>query len=650
MIDKIKRKNVPSVIISLIALGALSSIGLKAQTKPNIVFFFADDMGWTDLSTGRTNMGHPSDYYKTPNIAKLANQGMAFDNAYTCGPNCAPTRASLMSGQYGPRTGVLTVGNSNRGLPRYRKLDAPPNKKFLNPRIITIAETLKKAGYVTGHFGKWHLGNDSQGRGPASQGFDLNVGGTEKGVVSGGSKGHFAKSDGSFNLPNLGPNGKPYQFMANRLVDEAISFMNKNKNKPFFVYLTHFSVHTPIQAPKKDIDAFNGVPPGQRHKNQTYAGMLKNLDDNLGRVITYLENTPDPRNPGKKLISNTVIIFYSDNGGVGGYQDAGIIGAKEITHNYPIKAGKGSLYDGGIRVPLIIRWDGKITPRSICHIPVITVDFYPTLAEIGGAPLPQNQALDGESLVPILTGKSSSLKRKAIFWHFPCYLQASIWKGTWRTTPVSVIRKGDYKLLFYYETRTWELYNLSNDIGEKNNIAPQNPWIVQTMGKELREWLININAVLPYYKGTTTQVPLPGGTGDVSSFGSGCKGSAGTPLISSPGIPWIGGKFPIQVSPLPSSCSHIILVIGDSNKRWAGGNLPYSLSGIGMPGCDLLVNLSFSMIETASSGESKFLIPIPNEPSMIGKKLYSQAFVPDPGANTLGVVASNGLSIKIGQR
>ncbi len=650
MLEELEKKRLPSAVLLLISLGALSHAGLKAQTRPNIVFFFADDMGWTDLSTGRTNMGNPSDYYRTPNIARLAGTGVAFDNAYTCGPNCAPTRASLMSGQYGPRTGVLTVGGSNRGLSRYRKLDAPRNNVTLSPSIITLAETLKKAGYVTGHFGKWHLGNDGKGTGPSNQGFDLNVGGTSRGHVSGGSKGHFARSDGSFNLPNLGPNGKPYQFMADRLVDEALSFMNRNKSKPFFVYLTHFSVHTPIQAPKKDINAFSGVPKGKRHKNQTYAGMLKNLDDNLARVIGFLESTDDPRNPGKKLIANTVFIFYSDNGGVGGYKDAGIYGAKEITHNCPLKAGKGSLHEGGIRVPLIIRWDGKAKRGTICHVPVITVDFYPTLAEMAGAPLPRGQVLDGESLVPLITGKSNSLKRKALFWHFPCYLQASTGNGTWRTTPVSVIRKGDYKLLFYYETRRWELYDLKNDIGEKNNIASKDPWTVQEMGMELRRWLRDVKATLPYYKGTTTQVPLPGGTGRVSSFGSGCKGSAGTPSISSPGLPWIGGELPVQVEPLPSTCNYIVVVIGDSNKRWAGGSLPYPLSSLGMPGCYLLVNPLVNVTANAGSGISRFLVPIPNHGAFIGLAIHFQAFVPDGKANSAGLVASNGLSATIGRK
>ncbi|MDP6930467.1 MAG: sulfatase-like hydrolase/transferase [Planctomycetota bacterium] len=501
--------------IKALVFATLTVTATTQSPQPNIVFILADDMGWTDVSGGQTNLGNASDYYRTPNIDALAAAGMSFDHAYSCGPNCAPTRAALMSGQYPPRTGVYTVNTGNRGQSQYRKLDAAPNQTKVAPSIITLAETLKKAGYTTGHFGKWHLGDDPQGHGPNGQGFDLNIGGTNRGSVSGGSKGHFARGDGSFNLPNMPANNKPNQFMADRLTEEALAFMKSKQ--PFFVYLSHFSVHTPIQAPTGDIAAFNSVPKGVRHKNQTYAGMLKNLDDGLGRVMNFLETTADPRRPGNKLIGNTLVIFTSDNGGLGGYASAGAPGGKEVTHQHPLKSGKGALYEGGTRVPLIVRWDGKVTAKTTSSAPVASIDFYPTLTTIAGAQLPTKQPLDGEDILPLLNGKNSKTKRSSLFWHFPGYLQSHSSGSTWRTTPGSVIRKGKWKLHFYYETRTFELYDLVTDIGEKTNLATANPSIVQSLTKELRAWLVETKAALPFHKGTTKQVGLPGDPGPGSN-------------------------------------------------------------------------------------------------------------------------------------
>jgi len=635
---------------SLLALGCalagLASSG-ASQVKPHIVFLFADDMGWTDVSGGSTNRGHPSDYYRTPNIDALAAAGMSFDNAYSCGPNCAPTRAALMSGQYAPRTGVYTVNSPNRGQSKFRKLEGAPNTKTLSPQIVTLAETLKNAGYATGHFGKWHLGDDSSGRGPASQGFVLNVGGTAKGSVSGGSNGHFAKSDGSFNLPNMPANQKPNQFMADRLTDEALAFMDKNKAGPFFVYVTHFSVHTPTQAPAADKNAFNNVKKGVHHKNQTYAGMLKNLDDNIGRIMSYLQATGDPQRPGKKLISNTVVVFYSDNGGVGGYADAGQPGAKEITHQYPLKSGKGSLYEGGIRVPLIVRWDGVVAPKSVTSVPVSSVDLYPTLARIAGASLP-NQILDGESFEPILTGKAKALKRDALFWHFPAYLQSSSSNGTWRTTPVSVIRKGRWKLHFYYETRHYELYDVDNDLRENRDLAEQDPALVQSLSAELRAWLIRTNADTPRFKGTTKPVPYPGDFTEL--FGAGCRGTGGVPALTGRGLPFLGSDVELRLASLAPTANVVFVFLGGSNTVWAGGRLPLGLDGFGMPGCHLLVDPAVGVGRVVTGGRASYGFKVPNTVALAGKNLYAQGFVPDRAANKFGMTSTNGYRATIGRR
>lgn len=434
---------------------------------------------------------------------------MAFTNAYTCGPNCAPTRAALMSGQYSPRTDVYTVGDPNRKHAKYRGLDAAENKLYLDHDLVTMADALQAAGYATGHFGKWHLGGKLGGRMPHEQGFDKNVGGTSAG---GSTVGYFAKEDGSFDLPGLPPNGKSQQWLDDRLTDEALEFISSNKSQPFYVNLCFFAVHTPIKAPPEDISHFDGHEKGLRHKNKTYAGFIKSFDDNVGRMVSYLEDTDDPRNLGSKLIANTIVIFYSDNGGVGGFAGPNESGSLEITSQYPLREGKGSLHEGGIRVPLIVRWDGLVPRNSVNHTPVITVDFYPTLLDIAHITIPSNHILDGVSLLPLLTGSKETLDRSALYWHFPAYLELnnhSRSNGSFRTTPVSAIRSGMWKLLYYYETRSWELYNLENDRGETSNVADENIHVVKSPGPELISWLVTTTADLPRNKSTKEEEPLP---------------------------------------------------------------------------------------------------------------------------------------------
>jgi arylsulfatase A-like enzyme len=495
------------LVASALLLGGLCA----AQAgKPRIVFVLVDDLGWTDLSTGRTSKGNGSDYYRTPNIDALAARGMSFDNAYACGPNCAPTRAALLTGLHPARTGVYTVLSWPPA--RNRRLDPAPNRSFLLHSAWTIAETVRTVGYATGHFGKWHLGDDPD-IGPRAQGFDHNAGGTGFGTVSGGSSGHFARSDGSWDLPGLPANGMPYQFIAERLTDEAIAWMDANKHRPFLCWLSHFSVHTPIQAPAADVAAFDGVPPGHFHHDQVYAGMLKNLDDNVGRVVRFLEETEDPARPGSKLIDNTVVVFTSDNGGVGGYASAGVVGARDITHQFPLRSGKGSLYEGGIRVPLIVRWDGRVPAGALNSSPVQSIDFHPTLARMAGALLSDEPQFDGVDLGPVLRGSTVDLARAGSFWHFPAYASASPILGTWIETPASAVRRGQWKLRFAYETRAWELYDLANDPGESIDRAGERPDLVRVLGNELRAWLIATAAELPRERSSGIPVPLPGAPG-----------------------------------------------------------------------------------------------------------------------------------------
>ncbi len=484
----------------------------QQQAPPNIVLVVADDLGWTDLSSGATNMGNRSHYYRTPNIDALAARGMAFDNAYANGPNCSPSRAALMTGSHAARTGVYTVNSNVQGNPANRKLSSGFNEPTLRGPFVTMAEVLRAAGYATGNFGKWHLGGSAAGEGPVAQGFQHNAAGTARGGPTGGSNGHFAQVNGAWNLPNMPPNGVPFQFMADRVTDEALAWIGANAGAPFFALVSHFSVHQPTQAPAAAIAAFNEVAPTAHHNNHVYAGQLKNLDDNFGRLIAFLETTQDPSRPQQKLIDNTLVIFTSDNGGLGGYASAGVVGSTEVTSQAPLKSGKSSLYEGGIRVPLIVRWDRRVAADTVCSTPVQLFDLFPTLAGYAGASIPAASIVDGVDIAPLLAG--SEIPPRPLFWHFPAYVVASASLGTWRSTPSSAIRVGRWKLLFFYETRSWELYDLQTDIGELHNLAFALPARVTAMGSQLSRWLSTTGASLPRYKDASDrnpqpQVPLP---------------------------------------------------------------------------------------------------------------------------------------------
>lgn len=462
--------------LKVIGLGAISPWAAESLLanelsgkKPNLIFVLIDDMGWRDLCC------YGSRYYETPNIDRLASEGMMFTDAYTCGPNCAPTRASLMSGQYTPRHGVITVDSSERGPAHLRRLIPVPNKTVLESKIMTIAEALRPAGYVSASMGKWHLGDDPQ-LGPLGQGFDVNVGGYQAG--------HPRSYFSPYRNPELkdGPKG---EYLTDRLTDEALKFVEANRDRPFFLYLPHYAVHTPLQAKKDMVEKYKAKRESNGQGNPTYAAMIESVDKGIGRIMDKLDEL--------RLTDNTVVIVSSDNGGVGGYRELGIKGA-EITSNAPLRGGKGMLYEGGIRVPLIIRWPDAVKPGTRCGIPVISVDFYPTLLEIAGAPSTRFQALDGESIVPLLKG-AGSLKREAVFWHFPAYLQGS--GGTWRTTPAGAIRKGKWKLLEFFEDKHIELYNLDEDIGEKKNLYEKMPEKAKELYKLLKDWRKSVNAEVP---------------------------------------------------------------------------------------------------------------------------------------------------------
>ncbi len=457
----------PTLLICL-ATGLLAwPVSVHGQEPPpNIVIIYADDLGWRDLGV----MG--SNYYETPNIDRLAGQGMRFTHAYSNAPNCAPSRASLLSGQYAPRHGIYTVLSAERGESRDRRLIPVRNRNRLDPSVVTIAEALGDAGYRTGHIGKWHLGDE--GFAARDQGFDVSIAGTEVGSPPT----YFAPyrwDDRA--LPDV-EDAPPGEYLTDRLTDEAMQFIRDSGDEPFFLYLSHYAVHTPLEAKPELVEYFSRKPASQGHGDPTYAGMVRSLDDGVGRLLDLLDELD--------LRGRTVVIFTSDNGGYG-----------PATSMAPLRGSKGMLYEGGIRVPLIVRWPGVVAPGVISEAPVVGLDLYATLLAIGGAGMPLRQPLDGVSLVPLLRRERDRLDRP-LFWHFPAYLQAyrdTI--GPWRTTPVSAVRLGRFKLLHFFEDARDELYDLANDVSERVNIAALNPEKADELRSLLRRWWSHTNAFIP---------------------------------------------------------------------------------------------------------------------------------------------------------
>ena len=453
-----------AVLAAVVATGTLSGAADPAQ--PNIVFILADDLGWTDLGC------QGSRYYESPNIDKLTAGGMRFTNGYSCGPNCQPTRAALMSGQYGPRTGVYTVGGIERFDWKSRPLRPVDNVQKLPPDKATVAQPLKKAGYATALFGKWHLGQDDAHH-PAKRGFD-------EAIVSMGKHFDFETT------PKVDyPKGT---YLADFLTDKAVDFIRRHKGGPFFLCLHHFGVHAPHDAKPELIERFKNKPGVGGHTNPTYAAMIASVDESVGRVVATLDEL--------KLSEDTLVIFSSDNGGVGGYIEAGVKTKDGITNNAPLRGGKGMLYEGGVRVPYIFRRPGTIKPGTTCPEPINSVDLFPTFLDVAGAKPPDGQILDGESYKSLLLGDGTgTLKRDALYWHFPGYLGAGV--NQWRTTPAGSVRAGDWKLIEFFETGQVELYNLAADLSEKKNLAAENPAKRDELHKKLVAWREAVKAPMP---------------------------------------------------------------------------------------------------------------------------------------------------------
>ncbi|MFG0284292.1 MAG: sulfatase [Phycisphaerales bacterium JB039] len=431
--------------------------GAAAAAPPNIVLIVADDLGWTDAGFAG------SDYYRTPRLDALAAQGAMFTQAYAACANCAPSRAAILSGQYAPRTGVYTVITSRRGREQDRRLLVPETKRRLDRQAVTIAEALRDAGYATGFFGKWHLGDGATG--PIAQGFDTNVGGN--------LTGHPASYFSPYQNPDL-PDGPEREYLTTRLTDEAIGFI-KRADAPFFCMLSYYTVHAPLQPEQERLERARSRARGQRHRNARYAAMIDALDDNVGRLLDALDDG---------LRDSTLVILTSDNGGFGG-----------VTSAAPLRGAKGMFYEGGIRVPMLVRWPGVVEPGRVVETPVIGVDFYPTLLEIAGAEQPA-QPLDGVSLAPLLRGEA--MGQRALFWHFPAYLESGgLIEGPWRTTPCSVVRHGDLKLIEYFEDGRLELYDLGADPGEQRDLSEARSDDRDRLHALLRRWREDLGAPVP---------------------------------------------------------------------------------------------------------------------------------------------------------
>ncbi len=455
-------------IAALLAAGAVA-----AERPPNVVILLVDDMGWTGPAV------YGSDLHETPNIDRFATEAVRFTDAYAAAPVCTPTRASIMTGKYPARLNMTIWHEAARNPPMNRKLIPPVVLGDLPHDEVTIAEVLHAAGYLTVHIGKWHLGEAAYY--PETQGFDINIGGT----FWGAPQSFFFPYRGTqfFDkelryVPGL-PWGQPGEYLTDRLTDEALNVIEKASSRPFFLNMCYHTVHTPIQGKPELVERYKGkLRPGARHKNPDYAAMVASLDESVGRILAKIDE--------RGLADNTVVIFTSDNGGfINNFQGV------PVTDNHPLRSGKGSLYEGGVRVPLIVRWPGVTQPNSVSREPVASIDFYPTILEITGLTgnAAHNANVDGLSLVPVLRDPGATLSRDALYFHYPHYYQT--------TSPVSAVRARDWKLLEYFEDNHVELYRLADDLSESKDLSADAPARARQLRDALHSWRASVNASMP---------------------------------------------------------------------------------------------------------------------------------------------------------
>jgi len=515
---------ISTAAVALLGTG-LTQCKPKEEKPMNVVFFLVDDLGWADIGC------YGSSFYETPNIDSFAKEGVRFTNAYAACHVSSPSRASILTGKY-PASINLTDWLPGRRDFSFQKLKNVPINQHLPYDGTTIPKVLQENGYRTAIFGKWHLGKDSLST--ARQGFDLHV---PEGWNEGWpNKGYFSP----YGLEGLedGPEG---EYLTDRLTTEALKYMEENKDQPFFLYLSHFAVHDPIEGRpdlvekyKKKLEQtpeFQGAPfvlegdpdnPAeetltqvthegyrvfpdrtvkikQRQDNVEFAAMVESMDESFGRVLDKLKTLG--------IDDRTIVIFYSDNGGMAAanfYSPDRVIKENELdeafsTSNLPLRGAKGWLYEGGIRVPLIVKWPGKSLQGLVCDVPVTGPDFFPTILDMLGIQVKSGIKTDGVSFTPLLRGETK-IDRDAIFWHFPHYSNHGM------QSPGGAVRCGDYKLLEYYENNTVQLFNLKNDIAEQHDLAKSEPEMVNKLRDMLHNWRKQVNAKMmdpnPEYKVT----------------------------------------------------------------------------------------------------------------------------------------------------
>lgn len=461
---------------------AMSGLGLAKQDKPNVILILIDDLGWADIGC------YGSKFYETPHIDSLARRGMKFTNAYAGSAICSPTRASIMTGKYPARVGI-TRASPQKNLPFEE---------------VTIAEALKEeGGYKTCHVGKWHL----QGHGekkvvsyPEHHGFDVNIAGHSAGQPATFFYPYKSKGEkySKNNVPGL-DGGKEGEYLTDRLTDEAIKFMKASKaeGKPFYLNMWYYTVHTPVMGKidkvekyKKKLEGLDSNAYSVVHRqkeelgggshmavqcNPEYAAMVESMDENVGRLLGSLKEMG--------LEDDTIVIFTSDNGGLSN---------GKVTSNTPLRAGKAWIYEGGIREPLIVYWPGKTKAGAVAKVPVISMDFYPTILEMVGLPEKPEQHMDGVSIAGVLEGKEEVLKREDLFFHLPVYHHVNT------MGPVAAVRSGDWKLVRRYEEpEAVELYDLGKDLSESKNVAKEHPQVVARLVKKLDAWHVETGAEAP---------------------------------------------------------------------------------------------------------------------------------------------------------
>ncbi|MGI9541616.1 MAG: sulfatase [Cyclobacteriaceae bacterium] len=442
-----------------------SKLEETTTSQPNIIFFLIDDLGWADLAC------YGSQFHETPNIDALASEGMRFTNAYAASAVCSPTRASIMTGKYPAR---LKITDWIPGV-------IFPQAKMTTPKIMyelpleetTLAESLRSAGYETWHVGKWHLGEDQE-YWPLQQGFDKNIAGHSKGAPGSYFHPYQKKTEVTdWTVRNLPPGGNEGDYLTDRLTDEAIKLMRMQAkpDQPFFLYMSYYAVHTPLEGKADYIEKYDQKKSqlGLERENTTYAAMVQSVDESVGRILAALDSLSEKE--------NTIVMLFSDNGGL-----------VEYNGNAPLREGKGFYYEGGIREPLIVRYPSKVPPGTINDQVVSSIDFYPTLLRLAGTA--SKEIVDGMDLWPILSDPTSKLNERSLFWHYPHY-------HTPTRPPTGAMRKGDYKLVEFFEDQRVELYNLKDDISEQHDLAAGMPDKVFELKELLQQWRSEVKADLP---------------------------------------------------------------------------------------------------------------------------------------------------------